>query len=460
MADSAGPAQRRASLHGQWSTRLAFILAVAGSAVGLGNIWKFPYVAGQNGGGAFVLVYLLCVFGIGLPIMMAEILLGRRGRRNPVTTMGLLGQEEAGSRHWQWVGAMGVVCGFLILSFYSVIGGWTLHYMLLAAEDAFAEADAATLGEIFNALIADPWTLVLWHSVFMGISTLVVARGVEQGLERAVRFMVPALVAILLALLGYAASFGGFAAGLEFLFRPDFAALTATGVLAAMGQAFFSLSVGMGAVMAYGAYLPQEESIVKTSIAVVSADTAIALLAGMVIFPIVFANALDPAEGPGLVFQTLPLALAQMPGGAFVGTAFFLLLAFAGLTSAISLMEPVVAWLMEDRGLRRGAAALVAGGTIWGLGFLTVLSFNVLADFRFARGTLFDNIDYLTSNILLPAGGFLITIFAGWIMCTNSSADELDVSAGPVYAVWRLLARYVAPVAVVLVFLNAVGALG
>ncbi len=432
---------------------------MAGSAVGLGNIWKFPYVAGQNGGGAFVLVYLLCVFGIGLPIMMAEILLGRRGRRNPITTMGLLGREESGSQKWLWVGVVGMACGFLILSFYSVIAGWTLHYMVLAAGDAFAGADAAALGQLFDKLVADPWKLTGWHTLFMVITTFVVARGVEKGLERAVRIMVPALILIMLALLGYSISFGGFAEGLEFLFRPDFDALTANGVLAAMGQAFFSLSVGMGAVMAYGAYLPQEESIIKTSVAVVSADTSIALLAGIIIFPIVFANGLDPAEGPGLVFQTLPLALTKMPGGIFVGTAFFLLLAFAGLTSGISLMEPVVAWLMESRAMRRGSAALLAGGTIWGLGFLTVLSFNALADFRFLRGTFFDNIDYLTSNIMLPAGGFLITVFAGWVMCPNSSADELDPGAGRVYRVWRLLVRYVAPVAVVLVFLNAVGAL-
>lgn len=460
MADSASPAERRASLHGQWSSRLAFVLAVAGSAVGLGNIWKFPYVAGQNGGGAFVLIYLLCVFGIGLPIMMAEILIGRRGRRNPITTMSLLGQEEAGSSRWSLVGITGMVCGFLILSFYSVIAGWTLHYTVLAATDAFAGADATTLSELFGALVADEWTLAGWHTLFMGITTFVVARGVEKGLEQAVRIMVPALIMILLALLGYAISFGGFAEGVAFLFRPDFDELTANAVLAAMGQAFFSLSVGMGAVMAYGAYLPQEESIIKTSVAVVSADTAIALLAGMVIFPIVFANSLDPAEGPGLVFQTLPLALTQMPGGVFVGTAFFLLLAFAGLTSAISLMEPVVAWLMEARTMRRGAAALLAGGVTWALGFLTVLSFNVLADFRFVRGTFFDNIDYLTANVLLPAGGFLITVFAGWVMCSNSSADELDPEAGVLYTLWRLLARYVAPVAVVLVFLNAVGLLG
>ncbi|RMF96796.1 MAG: sodium-dependent transporter [Gammaproteobacteria bacterium] len=445
------------SMHGQWSSRLAFILAVAGSAVGLGNIWKFPYIAGQNGGGAFVLVYLACVFLVGLPIMMSEVLLGRRGRRNPMSTMRILGEEEAGQPQWQLVGLGGLIASFLILSYYSVIGGWTLHYILLSAQDSFANADAALVNELFDGLVGSVGKLALWHSVFMGLTAGVVARGVEQGLESAVRFMVPALVLIMLALLGYAINSGDFERGLHFLFDPDFSKLTPTAILIAMGQAFFSLSVGMGAVMAYGAYLPQDESIIKTSIAVVSTDTAIALLAGLVIFPIVFANGLDPAEGPGLVFHTLPLALGQMPGGALVGTAFFILLAFAGLTSAISLLEPVVAWLVERRGMRRGAAGLLAGTGVWLLGWLTIVSFNVAADVKLLRGTFFDNIDFLTSNIMLPLGGFFVTVFAGWVMCANSSADELDPSAGIVYRTWRLLARYVVPVAVTLVFLNAIG---
>ncbi len=296
-----------------------------------------------------------------------------------------------------------------------------------------------------------------WHSLFMLITVVVVARGVERGLEQAVRIMVPALILILLGLLVYAMTTGAFMEGLSFLFKPDFSKLTGASVLAAMGQAFFSLSVGMGAVMAYGAYLPKEESIIQTSVAVVLADTGIALLAGLVIFPIVFANGLDPAEGPGLVFQTLPLALGKIPGGILVGTLFFLLLSFAGLTSAISLLEPAVAWLVESRGLRRSAAAILAGGIIWLLGLLTVLSFNELADFKFLRGTLFDNIDFLTSNILLPLGGLFITVFAGWVMCENSSSDELDPAAGSFFRLWRGLARYVAPLALLLVFLNAIG---
>jgi NSS family neurotransmitter:Na+ symporter len=285
-----------------------------------------------------------------------------------------------------------------------------------------------------------------------------VALGVERGLEKAVEVMVPALLVLLFILLGYAINSGAFVQGLEFMFRPDFSKVSSDMVLSAMGHAFFTLSVGMGAVMAYGAYLPQEASIVQTSIAVVIADTAIAILAGLVIFPIVFANGLDPAEGPGLVFQTLPLAFGQLPGGSLFGTLFFLLLSFAALTSAISLMEPAVAWMIERHRWSRPAAAWLVGFIIWLLGFLTVLSFSTLQDMLFLKGTFFDNFDYLTTNIMLPLGGLLITLFAGWVMCGNSSSDELDPAAGYLYKAWRLLARYVAPVAVLLVFLNAIGA--
>lgn len=358
---------------------------------------------------------------------------------------------------WGLVGFMGVLAGFIILSFYSVIAGWTLSYIFKAATGEFVNADAAAIGDMFGGFIANPVVTGSWHTLFMVVTVILVALGVERGLEKAVRFMVPALLVLLLMLLGYAVNSGSFAQGVEFLFRPDFSKISGGMVLAAMGQAFFTLSVGMGAVMAYGAYLPQETSIVRTSVAVVFADTAIALLAGLVIFPIVFANGLNPAEGPGLVFQTLPLAFGQMAGSHIFGTLFFLLLSLAALTSAISLMEPAVAWMIERHLLSRPAAATVVGTIIWLLGFLSVLSFSSLKDTTFFMGTFFDNFDYLTSNIMLPLGGLLITVFAGWVMCSNSSSDELDPEAGTVYRIWRLLTRYVVPVAVALVFLNAVG---
>ena len=455
MAVSAS--ERRTSLHGNWSSRFAFILAVSGSAIGLGNIWKFPYIAGVNGGGAFVLVYLLCVFIVGLPIMMAEILLGRRGRRNPIATMALLGEEEGGSRRWGLVGVAGVISGFLILSYYSVIAGWAIAYIFESASGAFNNVDAAGVDEIFSRL-SSRWTVTgFWHTLFMIMTTIVVSRGVERGLERAVRVLMPALVALLLVLLGYSMIAGDFAQGLRFMFEPNFSELTRAGALSALGHAFFTLSIGMGAVMAYGAYLPAEASIVRTSVAVICADTAIAILAGLIIFPIVFANGLDPAQGPGLIFQSLPLAFGQLPGGVIIAVLFFLLLTFAAWTSAISLMEPAVAWLIERRALSRPAASALVGGTIWLLGFLTVWSFNLLADFKPFGRTLFDNLDLLTANIMLPLGGLAIVFFAGWIMCQNSSADELDPDAGAGYRAWRFAARFIAPVAVILIFLNAVG---
>lgn len=459
LSNQAGGTARRKSLHGQWSSRMAFILAVTGSAVGLGNIWKFPYVAGQNGGGAFVIVYLLCVFLIGMPVMMSEILIGRRGRRNPVATMALLGEEEGSSRRWQYVGLLGVIAGILILSYYSVIAGWTLAYIVKSVSGVFTGATAETVAAQYDGFVGD-WRLVtLCHTLFMSLTIFVVARGVERGLEQAVKFMVPALLLLMLVLLGYSMTSGHFGDGLAFMFTPDFDKLTWGSVLAAMGQAFFTLSIGMGAVMAYGAYLPEETSIIGASTAVVVADTLIALLAGLVIFPLVFANdMLDPGAGPELVFKTLPWALGQMPGGAFFSTLFFILLSFAAWTSALGLVEPAVAWLVEHHNRTRAQAAVVIGGLIWVLGFGTVLSFNVLADVKFFKGTVFENLDHLTNNIMLPLGGLFIAVFAGWVMCRNSTADELG-GAGLAYKLWRFLARFVVPVGVLFVFLKAVGLL-
>jgi NSS family neurotransmitter:Na+ symporter len=446
---------KRSSLHGHWSSRMAFILAVTGSAVGLGNIWKFPYIAGQNGGGAFVLVYLVCVILIGMPVMMSEILIGRRGRRNPVATMKLLGQEEGSSARWGWVGGMGVLAGILILSYYSVIAGWTLAYVVKSATGVFAGASPEAVGAEFGSFVGDWRAIGLCHTIFMALAVFVVARGVERGLEQAVRFMVPALLLLMLVLLGYSITSGYFGQGVAFMFTPDFEKLTWGSVLAALGQAFFTLSIGMGAVMAYGAYLPEETSITGASAAVVAADTSIAILAGLAIFPLVFANGLTPADGPGLVFNTLPLAFGQMSGGVFLSTIFFVLLAFAAWTSAIGLMEPAVAWIVEHFNRTRAQATVMIGLLIWIIGFGSVLSFNVLADVTFLAGTIFDNVDYLTSNIMLPLGGLLITIFAGWVMCRNSTSDELG-NAGGLFKAWRLLARYVAPIGILLVLVNAV----
>ena len=449
---------RRTSLHGHWTSRLVFILAVTGSAVGLGNVWKFPYVAGQNGGGAFVLVYLFCVFLIGMPVMMSEILIGRRGRRNPVTTMRILGEEEASSAHWKWVGYLAITGSILILSYYSVIAGWTLIYVYNSAAGAFSGANAAEVTATYEGFAGNWWVTSFAHTLFMAGTIGLVSRGVKRGLERAVRVMVPGLIILMVVLLVYSARTGYFMQGVEFLFAPDFAKLTWTSVMIAMGQAFFTLSIGIGAVMAYGAYLPQETSIPGTSAVVICADTLIALLAGLIVFPLVFANDMDPAEGPGLLFLTLPGAFGQMTGGIALAAVFFLLLSFAAWTSAISLMEPAVAWVVEKFERTRRQAAVMVGLLVWTLGFATVASFSLLRNVHFLKGSIYENIDHLTSNIMLPLGGFFMVVFAGWVMCRNSTAEELG-GAGLIYTLWQFSARYIAPVAILFIFLQTTGLL-
>ncbi|WP_417538630.1 sodium-dependent transporter [Marinobacter sp.] len=450
---------------GLWSSRFAFILAATGSAVGLGNIWKFPYVTGDNGGGAFVLVYLLCIAAIGLPIMMAEVLIGRRGGRSPVNSLKQIAKQQGINPSWRAVGAIGVIAGFLILSFYSVIGGWAVSYVGSAASGQFTGQSAEAIGELFSSLLADPMTLLMWHSLFMALVVLVVAKGVRAGLERAVSILMPALFLLLLAVVGYAMTTGEFGRAVAFLFQPDFSKLTTAGVLVALGHAFFTLSLGMAVMMAYGSYLPKNISIAKTSIAVCIIDTGVALLAGLAIFPIVFANGLEPGAGPGLIFQTLPLAFGQMPMGSLFGTLFFILLIFAAWTSGISLLEPIVEWLEEQKGMNRTTSALGAGFVCWALGIASILSLNLWSGFAplgwitmLEGKTIFDLLDFFTANIMLPLGGLLVAVFAGWIMSRKAMEEELALSK-PMFNLWFITVRFITPVAVGTVFVyNLVGA--
>ena len=453
-------ATHRTSIHGQWSSKLAFILAATGSAVGLGNIWKFPYIAGENGGGAFVMIYLICIAAMGIPIMMSEVMLGRRGRQSPINTMHTLANEESQSRLWGLLGWMGVLAGFLILSYYSVIAGWALAYVFETAEGSFLGSQTDAVDSVFIGLISDPVNLLIWHSIFLLLTTFVVARGVAAGLESAVRLLMPSLFILLLVLVGYAMTQGHFMQGLSFLFWPDFSKLDGHAVLAAMGQAFFTLSLGMGAIMIYGSYLSQEASITRTCITVALADTLVAIIAGLAIFPIVFANGLEPSQGPGLIFKTLPIAFGRMPGGTFFGTLFFVMLVFAAWTSAISLIEPAVAWLVENHDFSRIKAALISGFITWLIGLGTVFSFNIWSEYTLFEMTFFDLLDYLTANVMLPLGGFLIAIFAAWLMREESIRDELALNHGLAYRVWYFLVRYVAPVGVIFVFMNAIGVFG
>ncbi len=450
---------QQVSIHGMWSSRLAFILAATGSAVGLGNIWRFPYTTGEYGGGAFVLIYLICVAAIGLPIMMAEIMLGRRGRQSPINTMRALAVAEGRTGAWQLLGWMGIVAGFVILSFYSVVAGWTLAYTFRMASGMFTGASADFVTESFGAFVGDPERLLAWHTIFMTMTVVVVSRGVASGLEKAVKFLMPALFLLLIAMVGYAMSTGHFSEGVDYMFSPDWSKLSADGILSAMGQAFFSLSLGMGAIMIYGSYLTRQASIGRTAIVIAFMDTLVAVLAGMAIFPIVFANGLEPQLGSGMVFKVLPIAFGRMEGGVFFGTLFFLLLVFAAWTSAISLLEPVVAWLVENRSLSRVRASAWAGIVVWLLGVLSLLSLNVWSEVTvFGKGFM-DLFEFVAANVLLPLGGFLIAVFAGWVLSRKSSADEFAMGEGAAYGLWRGLIRFVAPLAVAVVFLQAVGAL-
>ena len=472
-------AARRSSMHGEWSSRLAFVLAATGSAVGLGNIWRFPYVTGENGGGAFVLVYLLCVVSIGVPIMMAEIMLGRRGRQSPLNTMRTLAAEEGRHPAWQYLGWMGMAAGFMILSFYSVVAGWTMAYVFRTGSGVFDGVTADGAAAIFGDLVSDPERLLAWHTVFMAMTVVVVSRGVKSGLEKAVRYLMPALFLLLVVMVGYAMNTGSFDQAQRFLFEPDWSALffkkgadgayllNATGeyiwrwdgVLAALGQAFFSLSLGMGAIMIYGSYLSHTARIGRTTFIIAGLDTLVAVLAGLAIFPIVFAYGLEPQGGPGLIFKTLPIAFGQMPGGAFFGTLFFLLLLFAAWTSAISLVEPLVTWLVENKGLNRVKAAAWSGLVAWLLGCVSLLSLNVWSSYTLFDMAFIDLMDYVTANVMLPLGGLLIAVFAGWLMARESSMEELGSGDSVRYRVWRVLVRFLAPVGITLVFLKATGIL-
>jgi neurotransmitter:Na+ symporter, NSS family len=448
--------RKESSIHGQWSSKLVFILAATGSAVGLGNIWRFPYIVGEHGGGAFVLVYLACILLIGLPIMMAEILIGRRGRQSPINTMATLARDEGLSRAWSLLGWLGVVAGFLILSYYSVIAGWALSYVFRAGAGSFSGQDADGVRAMFEGLVSDPERLLAWHTIFMVMTMVVVARGVRSGLEQAVRVLMPALLIMLVLLVGYAMAEGHFMDGFRFMFRPDFSRLSGNSVLVAMGQAFFTLSLGMGAIMIYGSYLSSRAAIARTSATVVGADTAVAILAGLAIFPIVFASGLEPGQGPGLIFITLPMAFGQMPGGVLFGTVFFVLLVVAAWTSSISIMEPAVAYLVENRGMHRVGAAAAVAGVAWLLGIGTVLSFNHWSGYTLFDRTFFDLVDYLTSNILLPLGGLLIALFAGWRMTERSVMEELGIRRPLLFRTWYYLVRFVAPIGILLVFLRAI----
>lgn len=443
----------------KWSSNLMFIAAAVGSAVGISNVWKFTYVAGENGGGAFVIVYVAAIAFIALPALIAEFLVGRRGGASVVKTMDNLAEREGIGRAWRYYGQMAALGAFIALSFYCVIAGWTVDYFYFALTAGFEGVTAEQSASALSQLMASPGRMIVGQTAFLAVTAITVAAGIRHGLENVLRWLTPALFAILFVLLAYAMIAGDFAAGAAFLFVPDFSKMNAQTVLLAIGQAFFSLGIGLGVLLTIGAYMDKKSSIVKSALIVAAADAGVALLAGLAIFPIVFAHGLSPAGGPGLIFETLPIAFGQMPGGAVLGPMFFVLMAFAALTSAITILECVVATVEDYSGMPRRRIVAVLIVLLWLLGLGTVFSFSELEDFyplgflpAFAERNIFESLDYVVSNFMMPAGGVLIAVLAGWGLQKSATLDELQVRDSHWYRLWRILVRFVVPTAIALIF--------
>lgn len=448
-----------------WSSKFTFIMAAVGCAVGLGNIWLFPYTAGVSGGGAFVLIYLAAVVVLALPVLMAELMIGRRGAAGPPAAIAAVARESGRSSHWRW---MGVIFGgggaIIALSFYAVVGGWTMAYAWKMAAGQLQQIDARQSQLIFDQLNGEPGSLLPWFTAFFAATVLISARGLQAGIEKAVKFMMPALFVMLVAMVVYAAVVGDFARAINFLFAPDFSKVDSQVVLRAFGQAFFTVSVGLTNMMAYGAYIERSTKLPGASAIVVAADTGVALLAGLAIFPIIFLYGLEPGAGEGLVFMTLPFAFGQIPGGLVFGTLFFVLLFFAALTSSIGMLESPVSWLRDATNLTRRSAALLAGSISFFLGLFAVLSFSVLADFHplgaisiFENKRFFELFIYIVTSVMMPVGGILVAVFAGWLVKKQFSKDELfDGKDSILYRVWLIGVRYVAPAILAFVLIDVV----
>ncbi len=445
--------------HEKWSSGTAFLLAAVGAAVGLGNLWRFPFMAGQNGGGAFVIVYIGFVIFLSVPIMVAELAMGRRGKGSAIATMNRLTNENDASSSWHAIGWLSILIPLIGLSFYSVVAGWSVDYIVKAATNSFSHFDAADSDRAFKDLLASPLRVLFFHSIFLASAVFIVARGITRGIEVIAKIMMPSLFLILVLLALNSAINADIGRGLDFLFSPDFSKLTPKVVFLALGQAFFSVAIGVGALITYGAYVPKDVSLPKAALTIGVVDAAVALLAGIVIFPIVFSHGLDPAGGPGLIFVTLPIAFGNMTGGHVIGLLFFVLLFFAAFTSVIGMLEPAVSWLEEHKAFSRPKVAVFAGLCGWVLGIAAALSFNVWSGVKMpaimplleGKG-IFEMLDFLVSNLLLPINGLLIAIFAGWIMSREAIWEELGLQNTSMFVYIRFILRFVAPVVIGMIF--------
>jgi len=435
------------NIRGHWKTTIGFLLAAAGSAIGLGNIWRFPYVVGTNGGAAFVLLYLFAVVLIGYPLMVTELTLGRESQRNPVGTF----KKLAPNTPWWLVGALGVLAGFVILSFYSVVSGWALSYFFKALVGHITEEKCFV--DMFIYHVSHPVTPIIWHGVFMGLTVAVIALGVVKGIERFVKILMPLLLGLLFILVIRSVTLPGAGAGLIFYLKPDFSAITAQTILSALGQSFFSLSLGMGAILTYGSYLSPKHKVNDNAVWIMGLDTFIALIAGFAILPAVFALGFDPAAGGGLAFITLPGVFATMPGGTFFGALFFLLLSIAALTSAFSLLEVVVSWLVDEHKWKRPKAAIVLGVLIFVLGVPASLSFGVLEHIKIGDMIFFDFLDFLQESFILPLGALLTAIFAAYIWKAKRTREAANSSVGLIKLgkMFDILIKFIVPLAIIIV---------
>ncbi len=447
-------------MRNHWSGRLGFILAAVGSAVGLGNIWKFPFITGMNGGGAFVLVYLIAIAICGLPILMAEFVIGRHAQKDVV---GSFRELTPKSIFWKGVGWLNLSAAFIILSYYGVVAGWTLDYLLKSVLGTFSGEEQKVIGSMFGGLVSDPVRQMICLTVFMGLCLLSVISGVQKGLERWNRVLMPTLFVILLFMAGYAMTTDGAKEGLKFMLYPDFSKLTVGGVLEAIGHSFFTLSLAMGAMITYASYMDKKESLWPVSTRIVFLDTFVAIIAGIAIFPIVFAVGMKPGAGPGLIFKTLPQVFATIPMGGFLAILFFILMAFAALSSAISLLEVLAAYMIDEKKMSRKKATSIMTILVYLAGIPSALSYSTLGKVTLLPGKpVLDSLDYIASNIMLPLGGMLIAIYAGYVLDRRITEAEItDEGRGYkfVFDVWYFVIRFVAPVAVLAVFLTKIGIL-
>ncbi len=434
-----------AAAHGTWNTRFGFLMAAIGSSVGLGNFWRFPYTAGENGGAAFVIIYLLCVAVIAFPILIAELSVGRHARASAVGSTRKMAFDAGASEMWSIAGWVAMAGGVMILCFYSVVAGWVAAFVWEMVQGTFVGASAEDAGQVFGQLIAPENinTVLGWHTFFMAITVGIVCFGVTKGIERVVTILMPLFFLMLVGLVIYAGIAGDFGAAASYLFAPDFSVVTPNTFLEALGQAFFSIGVGGAIMITYGSYLRREDNLPQSATIIAGADTLVAIIAGLAIFPFVFLFGFAADAGPGLFFQTLPAAFAQMPGGQIVGTAFFVLAFIAALTSSISLLQVIVAFGEENTNFGRVGSALFFGFIIFMVGVGAAFS-----------GGFFDLLDTISGKFLLPLGGLLIALFTGWVVSKALMQKELPHAGEKFFAYWRFTIRYFAPIAVGLIIVT------